>query len=452
MQRPNLTKIALVRVLGCKVNQAEAAAMAAILETKGFTVDSESKEPDLVLVNTCCVTAKAEGKSRRLINRLALEYPSALLVVTGCLAEINPEVGNSAHKSLVMGTFEKDRFATFLDAHSEDESRIVRKGASSCNTYGDLGSPAIPGRSRTFLKVQDGCSQRCTYCIVPIARGPSRSMPRSAVLERAAELDRSGYSEIVLTGIHLGCYGRDLDPSITLEDLLEDLLCEPGRTRYRLSSVEPQEITQRIIDLAANNSRICRHFHVPMQSADDSVLSRMARPYDSAFIRDLTRRILSEIPEACIGLDVMVGFPGEDDRSFENTRAMIEQSGAAYLHVFPFSPRPGTPAAKFGPRVASAVAARRVEELRTLSAKLRQTFHERFLGATLTAVAESEPDPVTGTLIARTDNYIPVRVVARHAEGLFQVKLQEITSEGSLGSVSAYTNAQSKKQNRRNPS
>ncbi len=430
MESPRLRKTAIVRVLGCKVNQAEAAAMAAILETKGYEVTPASEAADLVLVHTCCVTAKAEGKSRRLINRLAQEFPSALLVVTGCLAEINPAVGNGASRSLIMGTFEKDRFADFLDSHSENETGVFCEGASLCDTFGDLGSRAIPGRSRTFLKIQDGCSQRCTYCIVPIARGPSRSMPRSTVLERATELDRSGYSEIVLTGIHLGCYGRDLQPPISLEDLLEDLLREPGPTRFRLSSVEPQEITPRLIRLAAKDSRICRHFHIPMQSGDDAVLARMGRPYDSAFVRDLTRSILSEIPEACIGLDVMVGFPGEDDKSFNNTRELIEQSAAAYLHVFPFSPRPGTPAAQFMPRVPDAVASRRVEELRALSERLRRTFHERFIGRTLTAVAESEPDPETGSVIARTDNYIQVRVVSQGARGLFDVKLRNICQDG----------------------
>lgn len=427
-------KTALVRVLGCKVNQAEAAAMAAILEAKGYTIDSQAQHPDLVLVNTCCVTSKAEGKSRRLVNRIAQEHPSALLVVTGCLAEVNPTIGtDTGHNCLILGAFEKDRFADFLDAREDGKTGVFRRGAWSCDTFGDLGSPALSGRSRTFLKIQDGCSQRCSYCIVPIARGPSRSMPCATVLERAAELERAGYSEIVLTGIHLGCYGRDLEPRIVLEDLLEDLLAATGSIRFRLSSVEPQEITPRLIGLAAKNCRVCRHFHIPMQSGDDFVLARMGRPYDSAFMRDLVRRINAEVPEACIGLDVMVGFPGEDEKSFAGTRELIEGSGAAYLHVFPFSPRPGTPAAEFGEKVPDAVATQRVEELRALSGNLRRSFHERFLGATLTAVAESEPDE-TGMVIARTDNYIPVRVAACDARGLFSVKVESISDDGVSGS------------------
>jgi threonylcarbamoyladenosine tRNA methylthiotransferase MtaB len=434
-ENATLKKIAVVRVLGCKVNQAEAAAMSTILESRGYEVTSECEEADLVLVHTCCVTAKAEGKSRRLINRLIQEYPTASLVITGCLAEINPAIGNGVQRLLIMGTFEKDRFADFLDPESTEEIRVLRKGAESCSTFGDLGSPAIAGRSRTFLKIQDGCSQRCSYCIVPIARGPSRSMPRSTVLERAAQLDRNGYSEIVLTGIHLGYYGRDFHPPIVLEDLLEDLVNSPGRSRYRLSSVEPQEITPRLIGMAASTPRICRHFHIPMQSGDDAVLARMGRPYDSAFVKELIRSILLQIPEACIGLDVMVGFPGEDDASFERTHELIQQSGAAYLHVFPFSPRPGTPASRFGPRVPSRVATQRVELLRALSSEQRETFHKKFIGSTFAAVAESDPDSHTGAFIARTDNYIPVRVIAKKTGGLFDVKLQEIKEDGISGTI-----------------
>jgi threonylcarbamoyladenosine tRNA methylthiotransferase MtaB len=259
-------------------------------------------------------------------------------------------------------------------------------------------------------------------------------MLRATVLERAAELDRAGYSEIVLTGIHLGCYGRDLEPRIGLEDLLEDLLGATNSIRFRLSSVEPQEITQRLIGMAKRNSRVCRHFHIPMQSGDDAVLARMGRPYDSAFMKDLIHRINAEIPEACIGLDVMVAFPGEDEKSFARTRELIEKSGAAYLHVFPFSPRPGTPAAEFGDKIPDAVATRRVEDLRILSVRLRHSFHERFLGATLTAVAESEPDAETGMVIARTDNYIPLRVAACNAKGFFSVKIENIRDDGVSGS------------------
>jgi len=249
------------------------------------------------------------------------------------------------------------------------------------------------------------------------------------VLAHCRDLEEAGTGEIVLTGIHLGAYGRDLEPVAFLDELLARLLAESAAVRFRLSSIEPQEITPRLIELATRHPRMCRHFHIPLQSGDDKILRRMARPYTSALIRDLVNRISESAEETCIGLDVMVGFPGEDDHSFRTTAALIQDLTPAYLHVFPFSPRPGTPAAGFEPRVPARVARERVKELRDLSKRLRASFYERFLGATLLAVAESDPDALSGSFRARTDNYIPVTVqgTANSCHGLsFPVMLQRV--------------------------
>jgi threonylcarbamoyladenosine tRNA methylthiotransferase MtaB len=432
-------KKALVRVLGCKVNQAEAEAMARVLERRGYCIDPAADDPDLIVVNTCCVTSKAEGKSRRMVSRLADKFPSARMIVTGCLAEINTSsLAKVAPGAVLLGTFEKDHFNEFIDEAPTNLRNQEKGGASACTTFVDLGSSGMRSRSRAFLKVQDGCSQRCSYCIVPTARGPSRSLPAEQVLLHASNMDARGFAEIVLTGIHLGNYGRDLDPPMVLEDLLERLLHECSATRFRLSSVEPQEITPRLIELAAGHPRVCRHFHIPLQSGDDNILGRMGRPYNTAFIRDLLGRIFSRDPETCIGLDIMVGFPGEDEESFRRTFTLIEDSGAAYLHVFPFSQRPGTPAASFRTRVPETVARQRVEELRELSRTLRRRFYERFLGKALSVVAESEPDRGTGLLIARTDNYIPVQVPAASdipRRSAFAVTLKRIVDDKVLGTI-----------------
>lgn len=411
MKPPVSEKRAVIHVLGCKVNQAEAATLGHLLERQGYTVDATSENPDLVLVNTCCVTLRAEGKSRRTVTRLAERFPNARLVVTGCLAEVNPSAFESVPGNpILLGTFEKDRFDEFLfDPDMSSRSQSTR-GASSCTTFMDLGAPGIPGRARAFLKVQDGCSQRCSYCIVPTARGPSRSLPRDRAVPRAKDLASSGYAEIVLTGIHLGFYGKDLTPRDSLTSLLEELIDECPNSRFRLSSVEPQEITDGLIKLAATGDRVCRHFHIPLQSGDDAILRRMRRPYDSYLLGALFVRIFQAVPEACVGLDVMVGFPGEDEASFRKTLELVSRSGAAYLHVFPFSPRPGTPAAEFEPKVPESVARERVNVLRGLSAQLRTRFYSRFLGMTMSVVPESEPDTESKTVIARTDNYIPVCV------------------------------------------
>jgi threonylcarbamoyladenosine tRNA methylthiotransferase MtaB len=419
-------KRAAVHVLGCKVNQAEAAAMAGILERKGYQITPDCPEPDLVLVNTCCVTAKAEAKSRRAVKRLAEKYPTATILVTGCLAEINPSsLSGFSERMSIFGTFEKERFAQHAGDIPENAHGILRRGALECTDFSDMGTCGIPGHSRTFLKVQDGCSQGCTYCIVPAARGPSRSLSPDAVINSARNLAEQGYAEIVLTGIHLGHYGRDLSPTMCLEDLLERLLSQCPSARFRLSSIEPQELTKRLITLASEHPGVCRHFHVPVQSGDDRILKRMGRPYRTELLRNLREVIVAHIPDACVGFDIMVGFPGEDEQSFQVTEAFIREARPAYLHVFPFSPRPGTPAAQFKPRVPASEARSRVEQLRALSKTLKNSFHERFLGRDFTVVPESRSEYADDLITVRTDNYIPVRV--RVPSELSEIPTFEVT-------------------------
>jgi threonylcarbamoyladenosine tRNA methylthiotransferase MtaB len=404
-------KKAVVHVLGCKVNQAEAWTMGQILRDRGYVVDSSSTEPDLILVNTCCVTARAEAKSRRLIRKLSGMYPQARLIVTGCMAEVNPlGVEGSLGNLNILGTFEKDRFSSFVDRGFSQIQESSRHGSQDCTEFVDLGAPIFSGRARAFLKVQDGCSQRCAYCIVPIARGPSRSLPMDRVEVHVRKLKAAGYAEIVLTGINLGSYGKDLSAGIQLEDLLENVLRDHSDVRFRLSSLEPLDVTPRLIQLVEKNEALCRHFHIPLQSGDDRILDAMGRPYDTSSIKVLTEQILSRIPDACLGFDVMVGFPGEDEAAFRRTVQLIQEAGTAYLHVFPFSLRPGTAAEAIEPKVPNAVTDERVEELRTLSKDLRNRFFARSLGKVFEVVPEAGFDPTTETLLTRTDNYVPVRV------------------------------------------
>jgi len=437
MESPVIDKTALVQVLGCKVNQAEAASMAVILEQGGYRIDQTFAEPDLVVIHTCCVTGKAEGKSRRMVNRMVQKYPSSRVLVTGCLAEMDPlRLKEISERVVVLGTFEKEHLPDLIQSDGINFEGIARRGSSACANFVDLGSPGLSGRARTFLKVQDGCSQRCTYCIVPAARGPSRSLPAQAVVDQARKLGTDGFAEIVLTGIHLGHYGRDFRPRTSLEALLGRLLDECPASRFRLSSIEPQEISPHIIELVAESPRLCRHFHIPVQSGDDGILKRMGRPYDTTMIHDLMRRISTRIPEACVGLDIMVGFPGEDELSFRKTENLIRTLAPAYLHVFPFSPRPGTLAASFKPKVAEKSKRLRVEELRSLSKVLRRRFYERFLGTMFSVAPESQPESPNGLIIARTDNYIPVRVrvpPALQDRPTFEVIIEKVESEEVWG-------------------
>ncbi len=433
MKEPENKKTAMVHVLGCKVNQAEAAAMSKALEEKGYRIDPSPSDPDLVVVNTCCVTSRAEGKSRRAVSRLAGKYPDASILVTGCLAEVNPEsIREIPGSSVCLGTVEKDRFTDFLDMDLSSGNRVIRAGAERAETFGDLDSTPIPGRSRAFLKVQDGCSQRCTYCIVPTSRGPSRSIPLQRALASARSMEINGVSEVVLSGIHLGHYGKDLAPETRLEDLIESLIETCPGVRFRISSVEPPEITERLMDLVATHPRVCRHFHIPLQSGDNRILRRMGRPYNIELINGLMDGILSRAQETCVGLDLMVGFPGEDDASFRRTLSFVERSGAAYLHVFPFSPRPGTPAASFKPRVPHSIASERTVELRALSDKLRRAFYQQSIGNTLPAVMESNRTSEINTAVVRTDNYIPAHLNCLELpqrNGIFSVVLEEVRDD-----------------------
>jgi threonylcarbamoyladenosine tRNA methylthiotransferase MtaB len=425
---------AAVYVLGCKVNQAEAAAMAQALRDAGYRVERNAADPDLIVVNTCCVTSRAEGKSRRMVKRLAELHPDAEFMITGCLAEVNASAFDALladHR--VLGTLEKDRFREYL-GRRWDAGEGLR--AERATAFGDLGPAAIQDRARPFLKVQDGCSQGCSYCIVPRARGPSRSLEPGKVVEYARATELPGVAEIVLSGVHLGMYGRDLTPKLRLEDLLEMLLDACPKIRFRLSSVEPQEITPGLIELVGRGRGACRHFHLPLQSGDDEILKRMGRPYDAALIEALVGAMRESSPDICIGMDVMVGFPGETDDSFLRTRYLLERLRPAYLHVFPFSPRPGTRASSFTPRVADSTARGRVKELRALSDRLRLAFYRRFVGKALTVVPERRSDPDGETIPARSDNYILIRVprsLMPAEKNSFRVRVEKIVGTDAWG-------------------
>lgn len=410
--------------------------MARILEEQGYRVDEAAKEPDLVVVNTCCVTSRAEAKSRRMVHSLAKRYPQASLVVTGCLAEVSPSsLEDPDKRRVVLRTADKAGFREVIETIGSE--RAYQAPPGTAEQFADLGAAPIPGRARAFLKVQDGCSQCCTYCIVPRARGRSRSLPLERAMEQALQLEAAGVVEIVLTGIHLAAYGRDLRPQVSLEDLIERLIDRCSSVRFRVSSIEPQELSERLIELVTSHPAVCRHFHVPLQSGDDTILRSMGRPYDSALIRDVVERIFSRSPESCVGMDVLVGFPGEDDRAFRSTRNMIRELNPSYLHVFPFSPRPGTPAASYTSRVPGQDARNRVEDLRALSVALRSAFYERFLGTVLTAVREEIGAP-GGPMVVRTDNYIPVEVATSDQScdsRLFKVRVDRVEGVRVTGSV-----------------
>ncbi len=374
--------------LGCKTNQYESAAMEERLLAAGYEVVPFEDGAELVIVNTCTVTAATDSQSRNLIRRARRLNPAARIVVTGCYAQVAPDkLVSIPGVALVIGNAEKKEFLDLLhDVADTPQIRVsdIRQAREAV----PLSLSRFAERSRAFVQIQNGCDAFCSYCIIPHARGRSRSLEPDRTLEQVRQLVAGGYPEIVLTGIHIGGYGADLSPSTSLRELVARIEEETAVRRLRLGSIEPTEIPTTLVDQVARSQVVCPHFHIPLQSGDDAVLQRMNRLYDTAFFRQLVQGIRGRIADAAIGLDVIVGFPGETEEEFANTCRFIDELPATHLHVFPFSRRPGTPAATMPDQVPGDVAKERAARLRTLGGAKTRAFAEGVVGGELEVVVE----------------------------------------------------------------
>ncbi len=436
-----------ITTLGCKVNQYESAAMGESLEKQGFILVPFLEEADFYIINTCTVTGRTDYQSRQLIRRAGKRNPQAAIIVTGCYAQTAPHVFTGMPGvTVVAGTLEKDRIVEIIGKIQKNSQSGKASEPVPSVQVGDVGREitewgirsvsGFPGHTRAFLKIQDGCNAFCSYCIVPYARGRSRSIGKEEVLERIQSLARNGYREVVLTGIHLGVYGEDRQDGSSLAGILRQV--EEHRTieRLRLSSLEPMEITEEILEIMKSARIVCPHLHIPLQSGDDGILSRMGRNYDAAFSRDLVGKVCASRPDMTVGMDVMVGFPGEDEKAFENTAALIESLPIAYLHVFPYSRRPGTAAARMGSQVREEDKKRRGQTLRKLGMMKRQAFLGRFIGSTLPVLIEKRKDRASGYLKGFSHNYLPVLLQDGRAEminTIVSVKPESLISGGLVG-------------------
>ena len=406
--------------MGCKVNQCESEGIGNTLIESGQALTADADDAvDVVIINTCTVTGKAGMQSRQAVRQAIRNYPGARIVVTGCHAQTAPaELSAIDGVDLVVGNRDKHKIPEMV----LDEAILWPVGnpqviccpeVTSIDRFQALPGIAHGGRTRPFLKIQDGCNAFCTYCIVPHARGRSRSLPQDQVIDQIDRLGRLGYREVVLTGIHIGCYGQDFNPSGNLYGLLCSIQNAGAIDRIRVSSIEPAELTDDIVNLAASDEtlsgRLCRHFHIPLQSGDDDILRRMHRPYSRDYFHGLVRGILNRCPEASIGVDTLIGFPGETDEAFENTYALIQSLPVAYLHVFPFSARKGTAAFSFKDQVPGPLIKARCQRMRLLGAEKRKAFYKRFIGRQVTVLVEETRDRMDNRLKGLTDNYIPVR-------------------------------------------
>ncbi len=413
-----------IATLGCKVNQYDSAIIEARLGALGMERGEFDEPADVYIVNTCTVTDRADAESLRFARRARRLNPGARVIMTGCLAQANPDVlARASEVDAVVGLGRLDDLERAVAGSAQE--RVMVSNLRKERAPIELGAVALEGHTRAFLKLQEGCDQFCTFCIVPFSRGLSRSVEPRRVIAALDGLHARGFKEVILSGVHLGGYGQDLDPPIGLEELLEMVAERSPIERIRLSSLDPEELSDGIISLVAQSGKFCPHFHLPLQAGDDSILERMRRRYSTANYRDRVERVLEAMPDAAIGTDLIVGFPGETVRHFEDYFNFVERLPLAYFHVFPYSVRDGTTAAKLAGRVKPEEIKRRAALMRRLGEKKRIEFIERFVGARLQVLLEERTE--AGQLRGYSRNY--VRVLT---DGPDELTNHELEVEGSL--------------------
>jgi len=414
-----------ITTLGCKINQFDSGVVRSRLLAEGAEIVGEGEAADVYIINTCSVTKKSDYQSRQTIRRAVKNKPEGgKVIVTGCYARTNPgEITAIPGVDVVAD----DLDGLSLSGGMEQGLGEARRGNDAVRGFT---AQSISGRSRAFLKVQEGCDAHCSYCIVPHARGNPRSAPLDGALEMADRLIAQGYHEIVLTGVSLGAYGKDLGGGLSLSGLAARLLERPGLGRLRLSSIEPMEFDDGLFALMGHE-KLCRHFHIPLQSGEAGVLASMGRHYSPDEYFRLVERISRTVPGACIGADVITGYPHEDRASFEETYRRIEGSPVNYLHVFSYSPRPGTRSIAFGDPVRGDEKKDRTGLLRGLAARKNREFRESFIGKTMRVVVEEKRDMVSGL----TDNYMRVSFDSRGIASCSAVDviINDVTEEGCKG-------------------
>jgi threonylcarbamoyladenosine tRNA methylthiotransferase MtaB len=449
-----------VENFGCRATQADGAAIEQQFRELGMERAEAASQAEMVVLNTCTVTASADQDARAAIRRIHRENPKCQIVVTGCYAQRAAEeiallpgvmqvIGNShKHRLAEIAT---QQFVPLATRGSGNGNGIAENSVFISDIFAHtelLAAPVFDAaneRTRPNLKVQDGCNNRCSFCVIPYVRGNSRSLPLVRILKEVNSLVDAGYREVVISGINLGRWGRDLPTQLRLEDLIRSILTHTWLEKLRISSVEPMDWSDEVIQLVAGSPRIAKHAHVPMQSGSDRILRKMHRKYRPWNYRQKIEKIRAVMPTAAIGADVMVGFPGETDADFEETRRMVEELPFTYLHVFTYSPRPGTPAAAIREQVPVPVARERNRVLRELAAKKKLAFMRSFIGQPVAVITlksagsvqlprSEAPDKEAAFTEALTDNYLKARLEGHHEPNRWlEVKIEDVHDGMLLG-------------------
>ena len=434
-----------IATLGCKVNQFESEALIDALEQRGYALIPFEEGADVTIINTCTVTHRADFQSRQMVRRAFRSNPDSLIIVTGCYSQVEPDAFLKIKEvHYLLGNREKCQIPDLLPLMQKGEFPRVQVGDIQEEIpFSEIPLHSFHRHTRAFLKIQDGCDAYCSYCIVPHARGRSRSLPPQRVIENLKRLKEEGFKEVVLTGIHLGAYGLDLHPSSPLEKLIGQLEKEEIPDRIRLSSIEPGDFSPELISTLSKSNKICPHLHIPIQSGDDEILKKMNRDYDRPFLSDLIQELHRRIPKLCIGADVIVGFPGETEEKFGHTYGLVESLPFSYLHVFPFSRRKGTPAFHFPHGADEKEIKNRAGTMRELGKQKRQAFYHQSLHQELRVLVEDRKEKETGRWKGLSRNYIPVLIADKNGtkedrdwvNQEWKVRVTGLTEKGVIGKV-----------------
>jgi threonylcarbamoyladenosine tRNA methylthiotransferase MtaB len=394
-----------IQTLGCKVNQSESASIEGNLLNNNHQIVKHDDTPDICIINTCTVTAKSDYQSRQLIRKAARS--GAKVIVTGCYAQLKPDdLANIEGVTKVIGNADKNNILNIiagLDGITDKETIKI-----TSPDFPLFKQPYHSTRTRAFLKIQDGCNLSCSYCAINRARGKSRSLNVENAIKSALSMEKDGYKEIVLTGIHIGSYGFDLNPRSSLSEIVHTLSGACPKIRFRLSSLEPSEINRELLLLLKRNN-ICNHLHVPLQSGSDKILKSMNRGYSTSSFKQVINRIVKEYPQTSIGTDVIVGFPGETEEDFNHTMQFIESMPFSYLHVFPYSRRPDTRAFSMDEQIKDTIKKDRVKKLLELGKIMKINYLTKHLGSTLNVIVE-KTSSTHGYYNAISDNYLKLLV------------------------------------------
>jgi threonylcarbamoyladenosine tRNA methylthiotransferase MtaB len=428
-----MKRIAL-HTLGCKLNYAETAMIGKQFTAQGYTVVDIDDPADVVVINSCSVTSHADRECRQVVRRAMRHSPDAFVAVVGCSAQLHSEqIAEIQGVDLVLGTQDKYSLLEHIGNRKKNNHADIIVSDIGHDLFRQASSAGFESRTRAFIKVQDGCDYHCSYCTIPQARGKSRSTSVAEIVRQAREAVSLGYKEVVLTGVNVGDYG--IQDGINLLTLLKQIVTVDGLMRVRISSVEPNLLTDELLDFWFSNTILCHHWHIPLQSGSDTLLRKMRRRYITQDFTHLIEKIRRNIPTAGIGTDVIVGFPGESDALFSETYNYLNNIPVSYFHIFSYSERPNTPAAAFENKVDPQIKAKRSKELHQVGIQKRAMFYKTFRGKTAQVLLESEtPD---GTLSGLTNEYIrvDVRTNTSFINTIVDVTIEETFSEKCLGTI-----------------